>query len=243
MEERLQKVLAAAGIASRRKCEDLILQGRVKVNHQTITQLGHKVSDSDHIEVDGKPISREKFVYFLFHKPTGVITSLNDPQGRKIVTDFFKEVKQRVYPVGRLDYDTSGLLLLMNDGELANQIAHPRFEIDKVYIATVKGYPSEKTLERLRKGIILEDGPTAPAEAKLLEMDEKKGQAVIELTIHEGRNRQVRRMCQTVGHPVIKLKRVRLGFLTLGELKMGEYRPLTAKEVQQLKSMFASGME
>jgi len=243
MEERLQKVLAAAGIASRRKCEELILQGRVKVNQHTITQLGHKVSDIDHIEVDGKPITREKFVYFLFHKPTGVITSLSDPQGRKIVTDFFKGVKQRVYPVGRLDYDTSGLLLLMNDGELANQIAHPRFEIDKVYIATVKGYPSEKALERLRKGVILEDGPTAPADAKLLKKDEKKGQAVIELTIHEGRNRQVRRMCQAVGHPVVNLKRTRLGFLTLGELKVGEYRPLTAKEVQQLKSMFASGME
>jgi len=238
MEERLQKVLAAHGVASRRKCEELILAGRVRVNGQTITELGLKADpNKDLIEVDGKRIMGESLRYVLFHKPKGVITSVTDPQGRKVVTDFIK-VKERIYPVGRLDFDTSGLLLMTNDGDLANKIAHPRFEIDKVYVATVRGFPGEKALDTLRKGVMLEDGITQPAKVKLCSMDEKKGQSIVQLTIHEGRNRQVRRMCQAVGHPVIQLKRIQLGFLTLGKLQAGQYRELTREEVDKLKSLF-----
>lgn len=241
MEERLQKILAAHGIASRRKCEELILAGRVQVNGQIVKELGYKADQQkDRIEVDGKRIKEVDLRYILFYKPTGVITSMKDPQGRKVVTDFVASLKERVYPVGRLDYDTSGLLLMTNDGELANQIAHPRFEMDKVYVATVKGIPGTKALETLRKGVRLEDGLTSPAQVKVESIDEQKGQAVIQLTIHEGRNRQVRRMCEAVGHRVLKLKRIQLGFLTLGNLRPGQYRHLTNEEVAKLKSMFSS---
>ncbi len=239
MEERLQKVLAARGVASRRKCEELILAGRVKVNGMKVDQLGFKVDDEhDKIEVDGKEVGKVPFVYLILHKPTGVITSASDPQGRKVVTDLVKDVKERVYPVGRLDLDTSGLLLMTNDGELANKIAHPRFEIDKVYLATVKGIPSEQALKTLREGVMLEDGMTYPAQAELTFKDPQLNQATIKLTIHEGRNRQVRRMCQAVGHPVVKLKRVQLGFLTLGKLAPRQYRMLTSQEVDKLRQLF-----
>lgn len=239
MEERLQKVLAARGVASRRKCEELILAGRVTVNGTKIDQLGFKVDDEhDKIEVDGKVIGKVPFVYLMLHKPTGVITSASDPQGRKVVTDLVKDIKERVYPVGRLDLDTSGLLLMTNDGELANKIAHPSFEIDKVYLATVKGIPSEEALKRLREGVMLEDGMTYPAQAELTFKDPQLNQATIKLIIHEGRNRQVRRMCQAVGHPVVKLKRVQLGFLTLGKLAPRQYRMLTPQEVDRLRQLF-----
>lgn len=239
MEERLQKILAAHGVASRRKCEELILHGRVKVNGVTITELGFKANhERDEIEVDGVKIQSEMLQYVLFHKPKGVITSVSDPQGRKVVTDFIS-LKERVYPVGRLDYDTTGLLLLTNDGDLANKIAHPRFEIDKVYVATVRGIPGQKALDTLKNGVLLEDGITQPAKVKLCSVDDKKKTAVVQLTIHEGRNRQVRRMCDTVGHPVIQLKRIQLGFLTLGNLRAGQYRELTHEEVDKLKSLFS----
>lgn len=236
--ERLQKVLAARGVASRRKCEELIVSGKVKVNDQVVTELGFKVDESDRIAVDGKEIAETGLVHLLFFKPKGVITSMKDPQGRKIVSDFIQGVKERVYPVGRLDFDTSGLLLLTNDGELANRIAHPRFEIDKVYLATVKGIPGEESLRVLREGVMLEDGITAPAQAERISTDTKRGQAVIRLTIHEGRNRQVRRMCDAIGHPVVHLKRVQLGFLSLGTLRPGEFRYLTDKEVDRLRGLF-----
>lgn len=238
MEERLQKVLAAHGVASRRKCEEWILAGRVKVNGETITELGFKADpEKDQIEVDGKKIQGESLRYVLFHKPKGVITSVTDPQGRKVVTDFIK-LKERIYPVGRLDYDTTGLLLLTNDGDLANKIAHPSFEIDKTYVATVRGIPGQKALDTLTTGVMLEDGITQPAKVELCSVDEKRGQAVVQLTIHEGRNRQVRRMCEAVGHPVIQLKRIQLGFLTLGNLLAGQYRELKPEEVDKLKSLF-----
>jgi 23S rRNA pseudouridine2605 synthase len=240
MQERLQKVLAASGVDSRRNCEVLIQNGKVKVNGEVITQLGCKVDPTqDVIEVNGKPIHKPSFRYILFNKPKGVITSVKDPQGRKVVLDFLHGIKERVYPVGRLDYDTSGLLLLTNDGELANKITHPSFEIDKVYVATVKGIPTEQTLKKLARGIKLEDGMTSPGKARLLSTESEKRQATIELTIHEGKNRQVRRMCEAVGHPVIKLQRVQLGFLTLGVLKPGEYRNLTVKEVEELRLLLA----
>ncbi|TPG73390.1 rRNA pseudouridine synthase [Brevibacillus laterosporus] len=237
MEERLQKVLAQAGVASRRSCEELIKQGRVKVNGQVITELGTKVNASvDQILVDNKSIAQEEHVYVLLHKPTGVITSMSDPEGRKTVRDLIKQIPQRVYPVGRLDFDTSGLLIMTNDGELANRLAHPSFEMDKVYRAWVKGIPTSESVLRLAKGIKLEDGMTSPGKAKILERDTNKNRALLELTIHEGRNRQVRRMCQAIGHPVVTLQRIRISFLTLGNLGLGSYRFLQKEEVERLQS-------
>lgn len=236
--ERLQKIMAQAGVASRRKCEELIVSGRVKVNGVIIQELGYKADATrDEIEVDGKKIARENHVYFLLNKPTGYITSVTDPQGRKTVLDLMEGIEERIYPVGRLDYDTSGLLLLTNDGEFANRITHPRHELDKVYEATVKGRMEEDALIRLRQGIELEDGMTAPADAVRLRFNEKSKTTLIQLTIHEGRNRQVRRMCEAVGHPVRRLKRVRLAFLTLEGVPEGGYRPLTAEEVTRLYAL------
>jgi 23S rRNA pseudouridine2605 synthase len=237
MMDRLQKVIAQAGIASRRKAEVLIKDGRVKVNGKVVTELGVKVSSSDKVEVNEIPIEREVPVYFLLYKPRGVISSVSDDKGRKVVTDFFQNFKERIYPVGRLDYDTSGLILLTNDGEFANLLMHPRNEIEKVYVAKVKGVPLRESLKKLEKGIQLEDGKTAPAKVKTLSFDKKKQMAIIELTIHEGRNRQVRRMFEAIGHEVMKLKRERYGFLSLHGLNAGEARELTPHEVKQLRAM------
>ncbi|MED3624897.1 23S rRNA pseudouridine(2605) synthase RluB [Neobacillus thermocopriae] len=234
--ERLQKVIARAGIASRRKAEELIKEGKVRVNGKVVTELGTKVTPSDKVEVNGIPIEKEEPVYFLLYKPRGVISSVSDDKGRKVVTDFFPEVKERIFPIGRLDYDTSGLLLLTNDGEFANLLMHPRNEIEKVYVAKVKGIPLREKLKKLEKGIWLDDGKTAPAKVKLLSADKKKQTAIIEITIHEGRNRQVRRMFEAIGHEVIKLKRERYGFLTMNGLKAGEARELTPHEVKQLRA-------
>lgn len=234
--ERLQKVLAHAGVASRRHCEELIVQGKVQVNGNVVRELGTRVDpQSDQIVVNGRRIQLEEHVHLLLYKPTGVITSVTDPQGRRVVTDLLKGIKERVYPVGRLDFDTSGLLLLTNDGELANKLAHPSYEIDKVYRAWVKGIPTPEKVKKLATGIRLEDGMTSPGEARLLKTDTKAGRALVELTIHEGRNRQVRRMCDAIGHPVITLERIRLGFLTLEGLSAGQFRPLTTTEVERLK--------
>lgn len=233
--ERLQKVIAHAGIASRRKAEEMILEGRVRVNGSVVKELGRKVTSSDRVEVDGVQIEGEEPVYFLFYKPRGVISSVQDDKGRKVVTDFFQTIQQRIYPVGRLDYDTSGLLLLTNDGEFANLLMHPSNEIDKMYVAKVKGIPSKEKLNSLARGVMLEDGKTAPAKVKLLSVDKKKDSAIIEITIHEGRNRQVRRMFDAIGHPVVKLKREKYGFLTLNGLRTGEIRELTHHEVKQLR--------
>jgi 23S rRNA pseudouridine2605 synthase len=234
--ERLQKLLAQAGVASRRKCEEYITSGRVKVNGKTVTTLGFKADPAtDQIEVDGQAIAKENQVYILFHKPKGVITSVEDPHGRKVVTDFLKGVKERVYPIGRLDYDTEGLLLLTNDGELANKLLHPSHEFEKTYWATVEGIPSEEDLNRLAIGILLEDGITAPAQVYVLEFRVEKQETVIELIIHEGRNRQVRRMCDAIGHPVKSLRRVKFGFLTLKGVARGRFRHLKSDEIQRLK--------
>lgn len=235
--ERLQKVIAQAGIASRRKAEQLILDGVVKVNGKVVTELGTKVSPTDKVEVNGIPVEREEPVYYLFYKPRGVISSVKDDKGRKVVTDFLHETDKRVYPVGRLDYDTSGILLLTNDGDFAHLMMHPKSEIEKVYIAKVKGIPARENLKKLAKGIELEDGLTAPAKVKVLSIDKKKKTAIIEITIHEGRNRQVRRMFEKIGHPVMKLKREKYGFLTLNGLNAGEMRELTPHEVKQLRAL------
>lgn len=233
--ERLQKILAQAGIASRRKCEELIVAGKVEVNGETVTTLGTKADpDEDIITVNGKPIMNEKKVYVVMNKPKGVITSASDPEGRKVVSDYLKGIHERVYPVGRLDYDTEGLLLLTNDGEFANLLTHPRHHVPKTYMATVKGVPHGSELDKLKAGIMLDDGMTAPADVEYKDIDTAKNESVISITIHEGRNRQVRRMFEAISHPVIKLKRIAFGELLLHNLKRGLYRHLTKDEVKDL---------
>lgn len=238
--ERLQKVLARAGLGSRRKCEQLITSGRVEVNGVKVTELGTKVSLQDAITVDGRPISLERKVYLMFHKPKGVITSLRDPEGRKTISDYLKDIPERVYPVGRLDYDSEGLLLLTNDGDFANRMTHPRFAVPRTYLATVKGVPHGSLLEKLARGIELEDGMTAPAEVDYHDIAEDQTRSVISITIREGRNRQVRRMFEAIRHPVIRLKRIEFGPLTLQGLARGKYRPLTEQEVELLNQLAAA---
>ncbi len=235
MEERLQKILAGAGVASRRKCEELILGGKVQVNGETVTALGTKADpDVDEITVDGKAIGTEKKMYLVFNKPKGVITSASDPQGRKIVTDYLKGITERLYPVGRLDYDTEGLLLLTNDGEFAHLLTHPKHHVAKTYLATVKGVPHGSELDKLKNGIMLEDGMTAPAEVEYHDIDSEQRHSTISITIYEGRNRQVRRMFEAINHPVTKLKRISFGDLFLGNMKRGLFRHLTKDEVESL---------
>ncbi|MEW5551734.1 23S rRNA pseudouridine(2605) synthase RluB [Peribacillus frigoritolerans] len=235
--ERLQKVIAHAGLASRRKAEELILEGKVKVNGKVVKELGVKVGPNDKVEVNEVPLEKEAPVYFLFYKPRGVISAVSDDKNRKVVTDFFPYINERIYPVGRLDYDTSGLLILTNDGEFANTLMHPKHEVDKVYVAKVKGMPLRESLKKLDKGIKLEDGKTAPAKTRVLSTDKKKETAIVEITIHEGRNRQVRRMFEAIGHPVIKLKREQYGFLTLAGLTAGDSRELTPHEVKLMRTL------
>ena len=232
--ERLQKVIARSGMASRRKAEELIKAGKVKVNGEVVTELGVKVSPDDYIEVNGIKVEREEPVYFLLYKPRGVVTTVKDDKNRKTVMDFFPHVEQRIFPVGRLDYNTSGLLLMTNDGDFANLMTHPRYKIEKTYIAKVKGIPSRQDLKQLQKGVQLEDGMTLPAKVKFLSANRQKKTAIIEITITEGRNRQVRRLFEHIGYPVLKLKRERFGFLTLKGLNAGDFRPLTPHEVKQL---------
>ena len=234
--ERLQKILANAGVASRRKCEELIREGKVAVNDKIVRELGAKADPSrDVITVNGKPIKPEQKLYLMFNKPKGVITAMSDPRGRTTVKDYLKNVKERVYPVGRLDYDTEGLLLLTNDGDLANKLTHPRHHVPKTYLATVEKVPHGSDLEKLMRGIKLEDGLTAPAEVEYHDVDPDGKHAIISITIYEGRNRQVRRMFEAIGHPVIRLKRVAFGGITLGGLQRGKYRKLTPEEVQILR--------
>lgn len=240
--ERLQKVIAYAGVASRRKAEQLIQEGKVKVNGKVVRELGTKVADSDTIEVEGVKLEKEDKVYFLLYKPRGYISAVTDDKGRKTVTDIFKKrVHQRIFPVGRLDYDTTGLLLLTNDGEFSYQLTHPKFKIDKTYIARVKGVPTIDGLKKLQRGIKLEDGKTAPAKVSMTSFDENAGKAICEITIHEGRNRQVRRMFEAIGTPVVKLKRERFAFLDLSGLNPGEYRELTKHEVKLLRVLAETG--
>lgn len=234
--ERLQKILANAGVASRRKCEELIREGKVAVNDRVVTELGAKADPvHDIITVNGKPVKTENKLYFIFNKPKGVITTMSDPQGRTTVRDYLKGVKERVYPVGRLDYDSEGLLLLTNDGDLAQKLTHPKHHVPKTYLATVERVPHGNDLEKLKKGIRLEDGMTAPAEVEYHDVDPDGKYATIAITIREGRNRQVRRMFEAIRHPVIRLKRISFGGISLDGLQRGKYRKLTAEEVQQLK--------
>lgn len=232
--ERLQKVMAHSGVASRRKSEELISQGRVKVNGKTITELGAKVGNHDRIEVDGVPVFQEEHVYFAFYKPRGVISAVTDDKKRPVVNDYFDRIDQRIFPVGRLDYDTSGLIIMTNDGEFANMMTHPKHEMTKTYVAKVKGNPTPDDLKVLRKGIKIDGRRTAPAKYTILSSDRKKETSIVELVIHEGRNHQVKKMFEALGFPVMKLKREKVGTLDLIGLTPGKYRELSKKEISQL---------
>lgn len=241
--ERLQKVIASSGYCSRRKAEEYIAQGKVKVNEQVITELGTKVSSNDHIEVDGYIITQEQKVYYVLHKPRGVISANSDDRGRKVVTDFFVEagVSERVYPVGRLDYDTSGVLMLTNDGELANLLMHPRNRIDKVYLVRCKGLITKEALNQLRQGVLINGYKTRKAKAELVSTDKKHQSSQVRLTIQEGKYHQVKEMFQAVGHPVKRLRRERFAFLDVDGLKPGEFRPIKIHEVKQLYALAQFG--
>src|SRR4051812_9438357 len=223
---RLNAWLARAGVASRRKADELIKAGRVTVNGEP-GQLNTFVQRTDDVRLDGRPLAKQQLAYVLLHKPAGVVTTARDPQGRRTVVDLVKH-PSRVVPVGRLDADTTGALLLTNDGELAHTLAHPRYEVEKVYEAEVEGEPSEGTLEQLRSGIELDDGPTAPAQARRL------GRGRVELSLHEGRKHQVKRMLAAVGHPVTRLHRSRYAGLTLDGLEPGHWRELGRQELEDL---------
>lgn len=239
--ERLQKVMAQSGVASRRKSEQLILEGKVKVNGKKVTELGTKVSKKDTIEVNGVPVLQEEHVYFMLYKPRGYISAVTDDKGRETVVDLLPGVTERIFPVGRLDYDTSGLILLTNDGEFTNQLNHPRHEVDKVYVAKVKGVPTNAMLSPLKKGVKIDGRMTAPARYEILSTDRKADTAIVSLTIHEGRNHQVKKMLKEVGFAVMKLKREQYGNLTLKGLKPGQYRSLSQKEVRQLLDLSKEG--
>ena len=232
---RLQKFLADHGVCSRRKAEALIAEGHVRVNNAVVTELGTKADpDTDTITVDGNPLSiDEKRVYLLLYKPVGYMTTMKDPEGRPIVTDLLTGVKERVYPIGRLDYNTEGLLLLTNDGALANILMHPSHEVDKGYLVRVSGQVSDIQMKKLAEGVKLEDGMTAPA--KVLPFSESDQNTWISITIHEGRYRQVRRMCEAVGLSVVRLKRARYDFLEIGDMKPGDFRFLEPDEVERLR--------
>jgi len=225
--ERLQKVLARAGIASRRASEEMIQAGRVTINGQ-IAALGDKVADSDRIELDGIPVLRDpNLVHYLLHKPRDVVSTASDNENRQTVVDLVPSAI-RVYPVGRLDADSEGLIILTNDGDLTHRLTHPSFGVPKEYLVHVEGIPQRSALRSLREGIQLEDGMTAPAQVSMPD------QRLLKITIHEGRNRQVRRMCAAIGHPVVRLVRVRIGPITDSSLTAGSWRELTNEEVRSL---------
>jgi 23S rRNA pseudouridine2605 synthase len=236
MKERLQKLIAAAGLASRRQAERWIADGRITVNGR-VAGLGDQAdADADRIEVDGRPLRLEQpKAYLLLNKPAGYVTTARDPQGRKLVNDLLRDVKVRVFPVGRLDLNTEGLLLLTNDGDLAARLTHPRHQVAKTYLVRVRGALTAATRRRLEEGVELEDGLTAPA--KVAKVRSSGSHTWLELTINEGRNRQVRRMCEAVGHSVSRLKRIGVAFLLLEKLPVGKYRHLTTGEVKRLKKL------
>lgn len=235
---RLQKILSAAGVASRRASEQMILEGRVSVNGETVRELGTKADPArDAIKVDGRRIKTEVANrYIVLYKPKGYVTTRKDPEGRRTVMDLIGE-GDYIYPVGRLDYDSEGLLLMMTDGELAARLTHPRHEVEKVYEVIVKGTPDQSALEKLRKGVYIEGGRTSRAHVHVgTTVKGHKPTTKLTIAIHEGRNRQIRNMCSAVGLPVWELRRIRMGPIGLGRLKPGQWRDLTSEEVRQLKS-------
>jgi pseudouridine synthase len=245
--ERLQKILSAAGVASRRTAETLITQGRVSVNGATVTELGTKADPAaDDIRVDGRRLKAPRRThYILLNKPRGYITSRSDPQHRPTVIDLLAKggVRDYIYPVGRLDYDSEGLLLLTSDGDLAARLTHPRHGVPREYEVRVRGVPERRLLDRLARGVVIDARKTAPADVRLQKTFEAAGgpQAVLSLVIREGRNRQVRKMCDAIGHPVVRLRRVRIGPLADDRLKPGEFRELSAREVAALRKAAAGG--
>lgn len=236
MEERLQKYMASCGVASRRKCEEIILSGKVKVNGNIICELGSKVDvNNDVVEYNGKIIKpEENKVYIMLNKPEGYITSVKDEKNRKTVIDLVN-INERIYPIGRLDYDSSGLLLLTNDGDIYNKIIHPRVKIVKRYIAVVKGEFNKSEIDKFKKGIDIGGYITAPASIKIIKFEDNK--TTVEIGIHEGKNRQIRKMCSALGHDVIALKRIAIGEIKLGYLKRGEYRNLTKEELKYINNL------
>lgn len=235
--ERLQKAMASCGVASRRKCEELIIAGRVKVNGNKVTELGFKVSKRDDIEVDGKLLQKEELVYLVMYKPTGYLTAVSDKLGRRLVMDLLpKELLKthRLFPVGRLDYDTSGVLLITNDGELSYRLTRSSKEIEKVYQVRVDGILTQDAVNQLMRGVLLDGKMTKRAKVDIISLDRKNNSSLISLTITEGRNRQVRRMCEAIGFPVKKLKRTSFGGVNLDGLAMGETRVLKPHEIKVL---------
>lgn len=234
--ERLQKYIANCGVTSRRKAEELILDGKVEVDGQIINELGFKVNGSEVIKVDGNIINKvEKYIYIKLNKPTGVITSVKDQYDRQTVIDIV-DVEDRIYPVGRLDYDTSGLLLLTNDGDLANKLMHPKFEVDKIYEATISGKINGTQVGQLERGVDIGDFTTSPAQVEVVKND--RSTSIVKITIHEGKNRQVRRMFEAVGKEILRLRRVKFGDITLRGLKTGDWEYLSEEEIEYLKNNF-----
>ena len=236
MVERLHKLMARAGVGSRRTCEKMIKEGRVQVNGKVVTELGTKVDPTkDKVWFVGRllKLTPETKEYLLLHKPPGYVTTVTDPWGRPTVMDLLGPMENRLYPAGRLDFDSEGLVLLTNDGELVYRLTHPSFEVEKVYLVEVAGRPTGDALQRLARGVELDDGPTAPAKVRLVE--ERSGSTCLEFTLREGRKRQIRRMCDKVGHAVLKLCRIRLGPIQLGSLPPGKWRKLKTAEIRALK--------
>ena len=233
--ERLQKVIAQAGVTSRRKAESLILEGKVKVNGVVVRELGTKVSSKDEIAVNDRIIEKEAKEYYLLNKPRGVVTTTSDDKNRKTVMDYIN-TEARIYPVGRLDYDTTGALLFTNDGEFANILMHPNNQVDKVYLAKLNGIIKGEQINQLKNGVMIDDCLVKASRVKLKKVDPAKGTSMVEITIHEGKNHQVKKMFEAVGFLVDKLTRERLGIFQIKDLKSGEYRKLTPKEVQVVYS-------
>ena len=230
---RLQKAIADSGFCSRRKAEEYIVKGKVFVNGERITELGSKVEGNEEIIVDGNAISKQDKEYYILYKPRGVISSTKDDKGRKTVVDFFSSNK-RLYPVGRLDYDTTGIILLTNDGEFANMMLHPKNKIPKVYIAKLEGIIDGYSIKKIKSGVVIDSIKCTPDRVKLKSADKKSNTCIVEITIHDGRNHEVKRIFESAGYNVIKLKRESIAFLTLQGLSSGEFRKLTIKEVKQL---------
>lgn len=237
--ERLQKVMASCGIASRRKCEEIIQAGRVTVNGKVVTELGTKVGVHDKIIVDGKELFKQQLVYYVLYKPTGYLTAVSDNLGRRIVMDLIDPdtKKTRIFPIGRLDYDTSGVLLLTNDGDLSYRLTRSAKEIEKVYQVRINGIIDQTAVTKLIKGVMIDGKMTKRAKVEVMDIDKKNNSSLILLTITEGRNRQVRKMCEVIGYEVKKLKRVSFGGITLDGLSVGEYRPLKPHEIKVLYSL------
>ena len=237
MAERLQKVIAEAGIASRRKAEKMIVAGRVKVDGHVVTKLGTKVDTFSNITVDDEPIERESLHTYLFYKPRGVVSTAEDDRGRKTVVDYFEDLPYRLYPVGRLDYDTTGLILLTNDGDFANVLMHPSYEIEKTYIAKINKILSKEDINKIKKGIKVENRAVDVKKIKIKKIDKEKNSMIVEVTIVEGRNHIIKKLFKELGVEVLKLSRIGYGFLDVKDLKSGEYRKLTIKEIKKLYAL------